>query len=105
MLEGPARELRPGEDLGEALDAALASLRTRWRAVTEADYVELLREQWPTSTAAAPLGAAASLGRVHCLGELDLRPAAGPVAAPGRVSVVVVPRAGGDPTPALLATL
>lgn len=103
LLEGPGRNLAPDEDLDAALDAALLRLRTRWRAVTGDDFVELLRDQWPATDAARALGPAGALARVHCLPGLDLRPNP-PSAAPHHVAVVVVPRAG-DPTPALLAAL
>lgn len=95
MLEGPARKLAAGEDLDAALDVAVLRLRTRWRAVTSDDYVEILRGQWPLTRPARDLGLADALTRIHCIPDQG---------RPDRVIVVVVPPTD-VPDPALLPAL
>lgn len=101
LLEGPGRRLADGETLDAALDAALLRLRSRWRAVTAEDYVELVRDQWPRDDAADPF---APLARVHCLPGLDLRTPR-PTPAPDHVAVVVLPDTDLPASDALLAAL
>jgi hypothetical protein len=97
----------PAVSLATATRTAVLGLRERYRAVTPADHEELVRTAWP-ATGGPPVA------RVRCVPGRDLAAAdpAARAAAPGSVSVVVVPpRTGSDadpppqPDPALLAEL
>jgi hypothetical protein len=98
LLEGrPAAPGAEGE-LDASVGAALSALRERYRAVTADDYERLAAERWPASpeAAALPEGEGALL-RVHCLPERNL--GAPTSAAPGQVSLIVVPAAGAGTAP------
>jgi hypothetical protein len=79
-------------DLDTAVRDTLATLRGPWRAVTADDVVRLLTEVWPADDASRP-----PLRRAHCVPERDLATApAGDVAAPGHLSIVIVPEPAPD---------
>jgi len=109
LLNGP--EWQFTGDLERAIQQTLTVLRQRYRAVTPADFEQLVLEQWPqrvgtTSPQANPtlaLGEAATVQRVICLANRNLSlsdPEAASRDAPGHISLVIVPAA--DPhSPAL----
>ncbi|MCO5188698.1 MAG: hypothetical protein M9918_10945 [Anaerolineae bacterium] len=79
--------------LDEAIHATIATLRTQHRAVTCADFEQLLLEQWPDSEAAQQLESIPKIARAHCLPRRNLSPhsSTGPTEnAPGHVTIVVV---------------
>jgi len=92
---------RSGEELLDTLHRTLAELWTRYRAVSCEDYCHLAHHQWPETTDAKSLGAAGEIARVHCLPERNLSSSKPLAPAPGRVSLIVLPRAGRVPTDAL----
>lgn len=114
LLNGP--DWRPpadeaSADVGAAVAAALRELERRHRAVTVADYTDLLRTEWPASPEAAALATAGQdirLARVHGAARRDLARPAETVddEAPAYVSIVVVPPppaddpGGSEPRPA-----
>lgn len=84
-------ELAQAADLGQAIRATLAQLRTPYRAVTAADYEALTRDAWPMSPEAAALGAKAQLDRVRCLVDYNVEGQPPTAPAPGHISLIVVP--------------
>lgn len=92
-------------DLAVATRLALAQIWTPYRAVTPDDYVTLARDAWLASPEAAPLAHAARLHHVRCLPERDVTAVDPLAAAPGHVSLVVVPERALPEPAALLAAL
>ncbi|WP_448573738.1 hypothetical protein [Trichothermofontia sp.] len=81
-------------DLETAIQQTLSDLRQRYRAVTPADFEQLILDQWPQSDRSVAIGETAKVQRVYCLPQRNLS-AEGPEApsreAPGHISVVIVP--------------
>jgi hypothetical protein len=96
-------------DLEVATEATLRSLRERYRAVTPDDYEDLTALAWPASPRALALEQAAAgsskIARSHCIAERDVSAANKLAAAPGHISLVLLPGAGSDPWLAPAAAL
>jgi len=98
LLNGPDWT-RTG-DLDSAVAATLRTLRTPWRAATAADVAFLLTRVWPDD------GTDRALRRVQTVPGRDLTVADGADdAAPGHLSMVVVPAPGDDGLPTAAADL
>ncbi len=92
---------RSGEELEDTLHRTLAELWTRYRAATLEDYRYLALEEWPKTSDARNLGDDGLIHRVHCLGERNLANKNPLSPAPGRVSIIVVPKHADQPTQSL----
>ncbi len=94
LLNGPEWQLTG--DLESAIQQTLTVLRQRYRAVTPADFEQLVLEQWPQSDRALALGEATTVQRLTCLPHRNLSlsdPEAASGDAPGHISLVIVPAA------------
>lgn len=91
LLNGPSFSRAPGEALEDAIRTTLSGTRERYRAVTTDDFEYLVQEKWPE---VAPATVTASVVRVKCLPEQNLAGANKIAAAPGYVSLVLVPDEG-----------
>jgi hypothetical protein len=116
LLNGSATQLLNGprrlpDDLDDAIRATVAALRERYRAATDDDYEYLAVHEWPRTPEAAALGADGVVKRARCVPGFNFE-LADPArrAAPGHVSLIVVPEAPPSvgrpaPTPALRQAL
>lgn len=84
----------------------LAQLRQPYRAVTAADFTQLILHDWlQTKTAPREFGANAEIARVHCLPERDLDNADIDQVIEAHISLVVLPRHPQEDTTLLRHTL
>jgi hypothetical protein len=99
LLNGP-EWVRPAEgDLRAAIRSTLLELRTPYRAVTCEDF-EQLAWRWSQETPER----ASAFRRVRCIAERNLEASTQDAAAPGHVSVILVPEAPGLELPGTPST-
>lgn len=95
-LNGPDWKLTT--DLDTAIAETMTSLHTRYRAVTQDDYEELVRTQWPSTKPAQALGDEAVIQRIHCLPDINVESLHPAGTANGHISLIIIPPAN-NPTP------
>jgi hypothetical protein len=96
LMRGPGFELEPGQTLDDGIRETLREIRELYRAVSADDYEYLTKHQWPLSDPDALLG---RIARVKCLPERNLEEADKLAAAPGYISLMVVPESGDGTAP------
>lgn len=96
LMRGPDFKLAPGQTLADGIRETLGEVRELYRAVSADDYEYLTGHQWPLSD---PHGLLGKIARVKCLPERDLEAADKLAAAPGYVSLIVVPETGDGAAP------
>jgi hypothetical protein len=108
-----ASETHGSAVLQEAIRETMVRLRERYRAVTWADFEQLVVQQWPQTPEARQLDKAGVVKRVRCLPQRNLErtDAARLDVAEGHVTVIVVPEVANStdktpqPTPELCRAL
>jgi hypothetical protein len=96
LLNGPDFNLATGQTVEDAIRATLSGIRERYRAVTADDFEYLVQEKWAE---AAPAAITSSVKRVKCIPEQNLAGANKLAAAPGYVSLLLVPDKGDGDVP------
>jgi hypothetical protein len=92
--------------LQSEIQQTLAQLRQPYRAVTDADFTQLILHDWlQTKTAPREFGTNAEIARVHCLPERDLDNANIDQVIEAHISLVVLPRHPQEDTTLLRHTL
>jgi hypothetical protein len=89
LLAGKPVAPAPGQSMDDLTRATLAGVRELYRAVTVEDYEYLVQNEWPKTTAAASLP---KIARLKCIPEQNLAGADKLAAAPGYMSLLVVPK-------------
>jgi hypothetical protein len=106
LQQQPASPFPEPALLQEAIRETLLRLHERYRAATAADFVTLVLQQWPQTSAARQLGTEGVVKRALCLPQRHLERQGQDrlAAAPGHVSVILIPDTPAPtptPTPAL----
>jgi len=92
--------------LQSEIQTTLAQLRQPYRAVTTADFTQLILYDWlQTKTAPREFGSNAEIARVHCLPERDLENADIDQVIEAHISIIVLPRHPQEDTTLLRHTL
>lgn len=87
LIRGPEYRRPAGQDLETAIRETVAELRELYRAVSEDDYEQLTLFTWNASRGAGM----DAVARVRCLAERTIDGQEKLVAAPGHVTLLVVP--------------
>lgn len=96
ILSGARRTAETSQEIEAALRATLRELREPYCAVTTADYEYHTVYTWPKAPEAQ---GHATIKRVRCLGERNVEGQDPTAAAPGHISLIVVPSAAVDAEP------